>query len=109
MHMAMVEGSNIICIWEEKILLHSRFSEAFAYQDSHPSLFQKNLGSHRKSNYPLLGSFLAPDPRFQCGCAPRTWMAFVTIALLTLRDHTSTDAAQHGTYFSFNGMRILLI
>lgn len=101
---------------ENTVLLHFRVSEAFAYEDSPtPSLLKKNLGSQRKSNYPLHGNFLTSNPQIS------TWLLGCAFENLDKICHyhfhhpqrpfttQSTDAIWHITYFSFRRMCIWLI
>lgn len=114
MHMAVREGHwyNLYLGGEEKI----QFCSISGFQKPLPlPLLKKNLGSHRKSNYPLHGNFLTSNPEIS------TWLlgfAFENLdKICYYRFHhpqrpfttQSTDAIWHITYFSFRRMCIWLI
>lgn len=105
-----------MCVWEEKRKYNFAISgfQKNLPMEIPPSLFKKNLGSHRKSNYPLHDNFLTSNPQIS------TWLlgcAFENLdKICHYRFHPpqrpfttqSTDATWHVTYFSFNRMCIWL-
>lgn len=119
MHRQWWKSTNIIYIREEmrkySFTAFQGFRSICLWRLPYPSPLKKNLGSHRKSNYPLHGNFLTSNPQISMwllGCA------FENLdKICHYRFHhpqrpftaQSTDAMWHITYFSFSRMCIWLI